>query len=94
MHTRTRRAEFLRYVDRVPVPRLIPIAREPDYRTDKSGRYDHGLFLASAWDHVRVQDRDALNDALEELVTDLPGKVMATSRFTCSRPIMTASSSV
>lgn len=35
----------------MPVPRLIPIAHEPDYRTDKIGRYDGGLFLGAAWDH-------------------------------------------
>ncbi|MEU4677913.1 hypothetical protein [Micromonospora sp. NPDC023737] len=35
----------------MPVPRLIPIAHEPDYRTDRIGHYDDGLFLASAWDH-------------------------------------------
>jgi len=83
----------VRYVDRVPVPWLIPIAHEPDYLTDKIGRYDDGLFLALAWDHhayvhlfdndgayrdstiVQVQDRSALDDALEDLVASLPGKV-------------------
>jgi formate hydrogenlyase regulatory protein HycA len=76
----------------VPVPRLIPIAHEPDYRTDRIGRYDSGLFLASAWHHhayvhlfdhdgayrrstvVWVQDRGRLDDALEELLADLPGR--------------------
>jgi hypothetical protein len=37
------------------VPALIPIAYEPGYRTGKVGRFDDGLFLASAWDqHVYV----------------------------------------
>lgn len=35
----------------MPVPKLIPIAHEPGYRTDQIGRYDDGLFLAGAWDH-------------------------------------------
>jgi formate hydrogenlyase regulatory protein HycA len=83
----------VRYVDRVPVPPLIPIAYEPGYRTDKIGRYDDGLFLASAWDHhvyvhlfapdgtyrrstiARVDDRSALDNALEELLASLHGKV-------------------
>ncbi|MBL7258800.1 hypothetical protein [Paractinoplanes lichenicola] len=39
----------------MPVPKLIPIAYEPDYRTDTIGRYDDGLFLASGWDqHIYV----------------------------------------
>ncbi|RKN32352.1 hypothetical protein [Micromonospora musae] len=45
----------------MPVPRLIPIAHEADYRTDRIGHYDDGLFLASAWDHhayVHLFDRD------------------------------------
>ncbi|MET7670193.1 hypothetical protein [Micromonospora luteifusca] len=45
----------------MPVPRLIPIAHEPDYRTDRIGSYDDGLFLASAWDHhayVHLFDHD------------------------------------
>ncbi|SIQ47270.1 hypothetical protein [Micromonospora avicenniae] len=45
----------------MPVPRLIPIAHEPDYRTDRIGHYDDGLFLASAWDHhayVHLFDHD------------------------------------
>ncbi|MER7444882.1 hypothetical protein [Micromonospora avicenniae] len=43
------------------MPRLIPIAHEPDYRTDRIGHYDDGLFLASAWDHhayVHLFDHD------------------------------------
>ncbi|MEJ3745489.1 hypothetical protein WEI85_19620 [Actinomycetes bacterium KLBMP 9797] len=77
----------------MPVPKLIPIAHEPGYRTDRIGRYDDGLFLAAAWDHhayvhlfepdgayrhsriVRVQDRGELDQALEELVAPLPGRV-------------------
>ena len=77
----------------MPIPRLIPIAHEPDYRTDRIGRYDDGLFLASAWDHhaylhlfehdgryrrstiVRVQDRRALEGALDDLVAPLSDKV-------------------
>ena len=35
----------------VAVPRLIPIAYEPDHRTDRIGRYDGGQFYANAWDH-------------------------------------------
>ncbi|MCK1809051.1 MULTISPECIES: hypothetical protein [Micromonospora] len=45
----------------MPVPRLIPIAHEPGHRTDTIGRYDEGLFLASAWDHhayVHLFDHD------------------------------------
>ncbi|MEU9509114.1 hypothetical protein AB0D32_22870 [Micromonospora sp. NPDC048170] len=75
------------------VPRLIPIAHEPDHRTDRIGRYDGGMFLASAWDHHayvhlfdhdgayrhstvrRVTDRRTLDDAVAELVADLPGRV-------------------
>ncbi|MGR6320649.1 hypothetical protein Q2K19_22565 [Micromonospora soli] len=45
----------------MPVPRLIPIAHEPDYRTGTIGRYDGGSFLASAYGHhayVHLFDRD------------------------------------
>ena len=39
----------------MPVPKLIPITHEPDYRTDTIGRYDDGLFLAGGWDrHIYV----------------------------------------
>jgi uncharacterized protein (DUF952 family) len=31
---------------RQPVPARIPVARKPEYRTDLTGRYDEGLFLA------------------------------------------------
>jgi hypothetical protein len=76
----------------VSVPALIPIAYEPRYRTDKVGRFDDGMFLASAWDHhvyvhlfeldgryrrstiLQVKDRAELDDALEGLVANLPGK--------------------
>lgn len=77
----------------MPVPKLVPIAYEPDYRTDKIGRYEDGLFLGSAWDHHayvhlfhhdgayrhsmirQVQSRDLLDETLEALLADLPGKV-------------------
>jgi hypothetical protein len=38
-----------RYGGDVPVPLLIPIAHEPDFRTARIGRYDDGLFFTSAW---------------------------------------------
>ena len=47
----------------MPVPRLIPIAHEPGHRADTIGRYDDGLFLASAWDHhayVHLFDHDGM----------------------------------
>jgi hypothetical protein len=43
------------------VPRLIPIALEPDYRTETIGRYDDGLLLASVWDdyvYLHLFDHD------------------------------------
>jgi hypothetical protein len=72
---------------------VIPIAHEPDHRTDLIGRYSGGQFYANAWDHhayvhlfdrdgtyrestiVRVADRDQLDQALDDLVSALPGKV-------------------
>ncbi|WP_127500618.1 hypothetical protein [Actinoplanes solisilvae] len=35
----------------MPVPALIPIVYEPDYRTDRIGRYNDGQFYANGWDH-------------------------------------------
>jgi hypothetical protein len=44
----------------MPLPDVIPIAHEPNYRTDTIGTYDGGQFFASITGAYRDEDRDAL----------------------------------